>query len=344
MIYDLQQRIFFVKTYYEKKSILAVQRAFKAKYGVKIAPHRDSIMAAVKNFEKNGNVVAVNKRKGVKSEKRIKAKNELIEMVAENQSISIRKAASALEVSTTLIFTILHDDLHFKPYKLHDWHKLEERDYASRVEFAKWFLSLPKDSENWFICSDEAYFSLALPVNKQNNRIWADSDPVIGIETALHDLKVLVWCAISAAKIYGPYFFSASVNQNNYLSMLKDFFWPKQLRTADYKKYFFQQDGATPHTANRVQTWLTTKFGEKFVNKKMWPPRSPDLNPCDYYLWGHLKATAYNPLPKTIDELKANIERDCKKLNSQILTPIFSNLKKRCELILSADGGHIEIN
>ena len=126
--------------------------------------------------------------------------------------------------------------------------------------------------------------------------------------------------------------------------MLKFFFWLKHLRTAEYKKYFFQQDGATPHTANTVQTWLTTKFNEKFVNKKTWPPRSPDLNPCDFYLWGYLKATAYNPFPKTIDELKANIERDCKKLNSEILKPVFSNLKKRCELILSADGGHIEIN
>lgn len=211
-------------------------------------------------------------------------------------------------------------------------------------EFARWFLSLPKATENWFICSDEAYFTLTLPLNKQNNRIWADSQPVIGIETPLHDEKVLVWCAISAAKIYGPYFFSESVNQDNYLSMLKIFFWPKHLRTAEYKKYFFQQDGATPHTANTVQTWLTTKFNEKFVNKKTWPPRSPDLNPCDFYLWGYLKATVYNPLPKTIDELKANIERDCKKLNSEILKPVFSNLKKRCELILSADGGHIEIN
>lgn len=118
MIYTLEQRIFFVKSFYERKSIMAVQRAFKAKYGVKSTPHRDSIMASVKNFEKNGNVTAVDKRKGAKSEKRIKTEKELVQMMTENSSISIRKAASALEVSQTLIFTILHDDLHFKPYKL----------------------------------------------------------------------------------------------------------------------------------------------------------------------------------------------------------------------------------
>ena len=86
------------------------------------------------------------------------------------------------------------------------------------------------------------------------------------------------------------------------------------------------------------------KHGLPPTTSKTWPPRSPDLNSCDFYLCGYLKATVYNPLPKTIDELKANIERDCKKLNSEILKPVFSNLKKRRELILSADGGHIEIN
>ena len=73
-----------------------------------------------------------------------------------------------------------------------------------------------------------------------------------------------------------------------------------------------------------------------------WPPRSPDLNPCDYFLWGHLKALVYNPLPKTMDDLKANIRREIKKINKNILESTFENLEKRCKLILSAEGGHIE--
>ena len=49
--------------------------------------------------------------------------------------------------------------------------------------------------------------------------------------------------------------------------MLKKFFWPKNLRTPNYKKYYFQQDEATPHTAITVQTWLSGKFGKQFINK-----------------------------------------------------------------------------
>ena len=188
-----------------------------------------------------------------------------------------------------LVYRVLHDDLHWKPYKLHHWHKLEPHDYEQRVNFAQWFLSKPPETKEFFICSDEAYFTLTLPVNKQNNRMWAPSSPYDGIEVPLNDKKILVWCAISAKFIFGPYFFSDNVNQYNYLEMVQNFFWSKLLRTANYKKYYFQQDGATSHTAKLVQEWFQDKMADKFLNKKMWPPRSPDLNPADFYLWAYLK-------------------------------------------------------
>ena len=86
--------------------------------------------------------------------------------------------------------------------------------------------------------------------------------------------------------------------------MLKIFFWPKHYRVESHKKYYIQQDRDTPHTANTIQEWLQSKFGEKFMTKKQWPPRSTDLNSCDYFLWGYLKSKVYKPLPKTLDDSK----------------------------------------
>jgi hypothetical protein len=133
------------------------------------------------------------------------------------------------------------------------------------------------------------------------------------------------------------------VNQHNYLKILKFFLLPKILRTAEYKKYCFQKDGARPHTATSVQTWLSERFGGKFIHKDLWPPRSSDLNPCDFYLWGYLKSVVYNPLPKTLNELKANIEREIKNISKNLLKSTFLNFQKSCELVISAEGGHIEI-
>ena len=100
--------------------------------------------------------------------------------------------------------------------------------------------------------------------------------------------------------------------------MLKFFFWPKVVREV-YTKYYFQQDGASPHRGNKVQKYLKGKFGDKFIDKNSWPPRSPDLNPCDFFLWGYLKSRVYNPLPNNLDELKDNIIREIKKIDKKTL-------------------------
>jgi hypothetical protein len=58
------------------------------------------------------------------------------------------------------------------------------------------------------------------------------------------------------------------------------------------------QDGARPHTANVVSDFLpvtfdshviSNEFPDRFTCGQKWPLKSPDLNPCDYYLWGFLK-------------------------------------------------------
>jgi len=112
--------------------------------------------------------------------------------------------------------------------------------------------------------SDEAYFYLTESLNRHNNRIWDIERPTDGIEKPLHSEKLIFFCT---TKIYGPFYFSTAVNQHNYLEMLKVWFWPKHLRTSEYKKYYFQQDGTAPHASNIVQEWLTSKFGQKFLDK-----------------------------------------------------------------------------
>jgi hypothetical protein len=63
---------------------------------------------------------------------------------------------------------------------------------------------------------------------------------------------------------------------------------------------------------------LTGKFGENFLPKHKWPPRSPDLNPCDYFSWGYLKGRVYSPLPKTLDDLK-KISREKSNISTRKL-------------------------
>ena len=66
-------------------------------------------------FEKNGSVAHMAPKRKEPSQKREDAKNQLETMVTDFSTFSIRKAASAVGVSPTLVYHILHDDLHVKP-------------------------------------------------------------------------------------------------------------------------------------------------------------------------------------------------------------------------------------
>jgi hypothetical protein len=81
---------------------------------------------------------------------------------------------------------------------------------------------------------------------------------------------------------------------------------------------FLAQDEASPHKAPLVQTWLTERFGEKIITKNEWPPRSPDLNPCDYLLWDFLKKRVYNQLPKKLEDLRSNLTREIENISAQM--------------------------
>ncbi|GFW40684.1 putative transposable element [Trichonephila clavipes] len=48
---------------------------------------------------------------------------------------------------------------------------------------------------------DEAHFWLNGYVNKQNCRIWSESNPQVYVETPLHPEKLTVWCALWAGGI-----------------------------------------------------------------------------------------------------------------------------------------------
>ena len=73
-------------------------------------------------------------------------------------------------------------------------------------------------------------FDLNKNVNKQNCRIWSESNPEIIHETELHPERVTVWCAVSSRCIVEPYFFkengvTVTVNRHRYLKMLNVLFF-----------------------------------------------------------------------------------------------------------------------
>ncbi|GFV63111.1 uncharacterized protein TNCV_1345701 [Trichonephila clavipes] len=165
--------------------------------------------------------------------------------------------------------------------------------------------------------ADEAHFWLNGYINKQNCRIWSEANPQVYVETPLHPEKLTVWCALWAGGIIGPYFFkndeghNVTVNGDRYRAMIANFFI-SELNNHDVQELWFQQDSATCHTARATIDLLKDTFGDRLISRfgpVNWPPRSCDLTPLDYFLWGYVKSLVYADKPQTLDHLEDNVRR-----------------------------------
>ena len=70
-------------------------------------------------------------------------------------------------------------------------------------------------------------------------------------------------------------------------------------------------------------------FEIRFLCVKI-PSHSPDVTPCNFYLWGRLKNAVYKTNPYTLEELKLNI-RDEININRGELQGVMGNFIKRCK-------------
>ncbi|KAJ4451154.1 hypothetical protein ANN_02596 [Periplaneta americana] len=84
----------------------------------------------------------------------------------------------------------------------------------------------------------------------------------------------------------------------------------------DSQDFIFKQDGAPPYWHRYVRGFLNQSLPQRWIGHMgnqdlglhFWPPRSPDLTPCDLFLWGNLKEAVYNPpLPTTLAELRNRV-------------------------------------
>ena len=101
------------------------------------------------------------------------------------------------------------------------------------------------------------------------------------------------WCGFYPRAIIGSFFFeneqgeAVTVNGDRNRAMLNEFLCTK-IEKGNIDNIWFQQDGATCHTAEATLDVLCPVFEDRIISRRtgdVWPPRSCDLTPLDYYLW-----------------------------------------------------------
>ena len=108
----------------------------------------------------------------------------------------------------------------------------------------------------------------------------------------------------------------------------------------------FMQDGAPPPIGRQVQRLLReTVTDERIISRNFtnpWPARSPDLNPCDFRLWGYLKDRVYQGHFRSLDDLKTSIQRHVAQIPRELLRETIDHVVLRMQHVVDASGAHTE--
>jgi hypothetical protein len=127
--------------------------------------------------------------------------------------------------------------------------------------------------------------------------------------------------------------------------MLREFLHEELRQWRVYTRLvWFQQDGATALTA-RISMQAVREIFPKHVMSRLgdvaWPPRSPDLSACDFFLWGYLKQKVYVNRPHTIQDVKDNIRAEISQIPQNMLQKVMNSVRWRVELCLNSGGAHL---
>ena len=156
---------------------------------------------------------------------------------------------------------------------------------------------------------------------------------------------LMVWAGIWGDRIIGPLFVSENLNAGKYLNMLQEEILPSLLNEEGDYPVYFQQDGAPPHYGIQVRRFLNQQFPDAWTGRRgpvEWPPRSPDLSPLDFYLWGHLKFMVYQVKIQDINHLKERITDAIRSIPSNVLMRVHQQWETRVNMCFENNGNHIE--
>ena len=97
-----------------------------------------------------------------------------------------------------------------------------------------------------------------------------------------------------------------------------------ELHTPNQKRFlWFQQDGATPHTAHATMAHLHTLFGNRIWSLQAelkWSLHIPDLAPLDFFFWGAAKAKVYKEKPCSLRQLKQAVEASTQSVTKDTMS------------------------
>lgn len=341
-------------------SLLQAQVLWRELHPAVRLPSRNTILHTVQRFREYGTFRPPRWDVG-RPRYAPEVEEQVVGYILENPQASTRDAARVVGVSQYYAWRALRDeDLY--PYHFLRVQEVLPTDHHPRVDFCQWLL----EDRTWNILwTDEAAFTRIGLYNIHNQHWWATENPRLVRESHFQTrFSLNVWAGVIGHHILGPVFLPPRLTGQVYLDFLSGDLEEllDDLPVARHANFWYQHDGAPAHYYREVREFLNQRFHDedplgtaRWIGRGRvdhdhhvpWPPRSPDLTPLDFYLWGRVKDLVYGRDGHAItgqDDLRVRIMNafELVRADRAQLERVNAHIYRRAELCVQQNGLHFQ--
>lgn len=270
--------------------------------------------------------------------------------LGEDRRVTVRELVRLTGISHGTVETILKQELHLKKVCAR-WipHLLKENEKAARIEFCRYMLQKFDEGRSELVgnilTGDETWIYFYDPEMKEQSRQWV---------AEFEDLPVKISKEKSIGKVMVAIFFrrngilppveleeGSTVTANWYSNICL----PKVLENlskerprARDRNIFLHHDNAPAHRAQLTQNFLQSTNLEILPH----PPYSPDLAPCDFFLFPKMKKNLKGRHFGNREELLNALDEELKRFTPDDMRACFSQWFERMKKCIAKKGCYFE--
>ena len=95
----------------------------------------------------------------------------------------------------------------------------------------------------------------------------------------------------------------------------------------------------------RVRKAFDDEFPNRWIGRDgptLWPDRSPDITPLDFFLLSYVKTKVFKSEIKDFDDLKTKINEAVASVYEEMLVKTWKEVKSRLKMLAENGGRHVE--
>lgn len=354
VVYTVQEKVQIIKWFYAGNSAQETINLFIIMFEGRPIPCDQTIRATVRKFEATG-CVSKCKRANVPPENNNQDQERRDIMICaraeEDSAVSSRTIARELNISQPTVINVLKKH-GYRSFKVGKSQEIFPEDHIRRMVFCEEMLERSNNDDAFIgniLFGDESSFPLHGFHNPSVVRYWSTENKhrSLALRTQ-YPQKLNIWAGILGDHVVGPFIIDGNLNGDRYLDLLINNVLPaaRELPGINMDNVWFQHDGCPAH--NLAHDYLQDSFPGRIIGARgtvLWPARSPDLAPNDFFLWGHVKQKIYthqHQRANNLVELRQKIFDACQSITPVTLMRVRQNFYDRLGYCLAQNGGLFE--